>query len=128
MGVERELKLEGRAEDLRKLLADPVVADSLKGLPARRRLVATYYDTPEGTLRRELGMSLRVRKEGRRWVQAVKCEPAGDGVPLARGEWEVQVSGEAPELARFTDPELAELVQAANGRELVAIVRTDIRR
>ncbi|WP_222182008.1 CYTH and CHAD domain-containing protein [Geminicoccus harenae] len=128
MGVERELKLEGRAEDLRKLLVDPAVADGLKGRPTRRRLAATYYDTPEGTLRRELGMSLRVRKEGRRWVQAVKREPTGDGVLLARDEWEVQVAGEAPEPARFTDPELADLVQAATGRELVAIVRTDIRR
>ncbi len=43
--------------------------------PATRRLVTTYFDTPEHDLRRA-GYSLRVRKAGGRHVQAVKHKPA----------------------------------------------------
>ncbi len=50
-----------------------------------RRLVARYFDTGDRRLARA-GMSLRLRREGRRWVQTLK---AGGEAALARFEHEV---------------------------------------
>ena len=38
----------------------------------RTRLLARYFDTPDGLLGRQL-LSLRLRREGRRWVQTLKA-------------------------------------------------------
>lgn len=128
MGVERELKLEGDPKDLRKLLSEPVIASCLQGRPRGKRLVTTYYDTEDGRLRAEHGLSLRVRRNGRRWIQTVKREIRADGALFARDEWEMQVDGELPDPARLTDPALAELVRVVAEDKLVPIVRTEIRR
>ncbi|WP_027133982.1 CYTH and CHAD domain-containing protein [Geminicoccus roseus] len=128
MGVERELKLEGKPDDLRKLLREPVIATGLRSRPKRKRLVTTYFDTPDGTLRDEFGMSLRVRRDGRRWLQTVKRERRADGVLFSRDEWEMPIAGETPDPTRLTDPALAEVVAILTSREVVPIVRTEIRR
>ena len=128
MGFERELKLQGRLEDLRGLLSDPSIAGFMQGRPKRKRLAATYYDTEDGVLRSVHGMSLRVRREGRRLVQTVKRESDGHGLLMARGEWEMQLDREAPDPTRLTDPALTDLVTTLATRELVPISRTDIRR
>lgn len=46
-------------------------AGYLSGRPRIRRLVATYYDTPDALLWRNR-VALRVRREGRHWVQTLK--------------------------------------------------------
>ena len=56
--------------------------------PSRMRLQAHYFDTPEGTLA-TARMSLRLRKEGRRWVQTLKAP--GDS-PVRRLEHEVELT------------------------------------
>jgi triphosphatase len=45
---------------------------------ARTRLQAAYHDTPERTLA-QAGLALRMRREGRRWVQTLKGA-TGDGM------------------------------------------------
>jgi triphosphatase len=40
--------------------------------PARRKLVSTYFDTPDLALR-QAGVALRIRRVGRGWVQTLKC-------------------------------------------------------
>ena len=84
MHIERELKF--------RLPAD--AADGLWALlpgapaPTRRRLVSTYFDTPDFRLR-EARAALRLRRDGRKRVLCFKSEsPATHGVPQ-RNEWEV---------------------------------------
>jgi len=63
----------------------------------RTRLEAAYFDTADRRLARA-GVALRLRKEGRRWVQALK---AGGAHAMQRLEHEVPVaasSGRMPEL------------------------------
>jgi triphosphatase len=65
------------------------VATALKnGKSSRERLQAMYFDTEEGALTRN-GLVVRVRKEGRRWVQTAKGPTSG---PLVRLEHNVSLA------------------------------------
>jgi inorganic triphosphatase YgiF len=68
---EFELKLvfpEERSADIEKLLVS-------KGGLRRQKLQAYYYDTPQFSLAQS-GISLRIRKEGRAWIQTLKASGA----------------------------------------------------
>ena len=76
--VEIEIKLTGVDDEL------SAAFDDLGGSrPARERLLTTYYDTPEGHLRRR-GYALRIRSRGGARELTLKRDE-GDG--LTRGEW-----------------------------------------
>ena len=85
--IEFELKLEIPPPQLPALLAAVREAG-----PASKRLQARYFDTDDDALARA-GIVLRLRKEGRTWVQTAKC--AGDG-PLERLEHNVAVGALPP--------------------------------
>ncbi|MES2941979.1 MAG: CHAD domain-containing protein [Pseudomonadota bacterium] len=63
---EFELKFEIPAKSLAR-----VAAAVLEGKASRQSLQASYFDTPEGALAKN-AIVVRVRKEGRRWVQTAK--------------------------------------------------------
>lgn len=87
--TEVELKLQVSAA------ARPAIERALAGAP-RQRLRAIYFDTADGRLA-AAGLSLRLRKEGRRWVQTLK---AGSAHGMARAEHNVPVTvpnGSTPE-------------------------------
>jgi inorganic triphosphatase YgiF len=104
----------------------------------RTRLQAVYFDTPDRRLA-VAGIALRLRKEGRRWVQTLKAGPAHG---MARGEHNVpllvpagQVPQEADPARHAGTPPHAALSAALAPRDgeaqapaLVAQYRTDIRR
>lgn len=77
---EIELKLQVGASDLAAL-----EREVCRGRVQRVRMHALYFDTPQRALA-AAGLALRLRREGRRWVQTVKGQ--GDG-QLARLEHEV---------------------------------------
>lgn len=60
-------------------------------------LHATYFDTPDRQLARQ-GVSLRIRRSGRRRIQTVKANGRGGAGLFARDEWERAVRGSTPVL------------------------------
>ena len=87
---EVELKFRVPREASEALLA------SFDRKPDQEVLESTYFDTGECALRKA-GLTLRVRREGGRWLQTVKTSRASGGV-LGRGEWEAATKGEGPDL------------------------------
>jgi triphosphatase len=96
MGTEVELKLAMGEDEAARLLGHPLIERWGVGKPRVRRLSSVYYDTPERDLSRR-GVGLRVRREGRRLVQTIKAEAAGNGSVLARVEDEAEVAGRRPD-------------------------------
>ncbi|HEX4333307.1 MAG TPA: CHAD domain-containing protein [Usitatibacter sp.] len=88
MGTEIELKFDVAPSARRALASLPALA----GKPRRTRMRSIYFDTPEALLARN-GMALRLRREGRRWVQALKAGSSGTGGVHSRGEWEFDRRG-----------------------------------
>jgi triphosphatase len=84
--TEFEVKLEIPADRLQALAAAIRQGDAKRG-----RLRATYFDTQDGALAKE-GIVVRMRQEGRKWVQT--CKAPGNG-PLARLEHDAPVTADA---------------------------------
>jgi inorganic triphosphatase YgiF len=76
----------------RVLLAMPAAKSE-----ARLKLVSTYYDTPALALHRAR-LTLRVRKQGREFVQTVKAENLAEVDMLERKEWEDPIPSNRPVL------------------------------
>jgi triphosphatase len=121
IAIETELKLAARTGDLpavrRALEAMAADATALSPPPraSHARLVSTYYDTPDHALARR-GSSLRVRRQGRKFVQTVKSARAPAESGLSRGEWEDRVAGDRPDpratqTGPFLSPEIAGQLQ-----------------
>jgi triphosphatase len=95
ISTEVELKLAAAAgylPELKRALAEMAPAsDSLC-----RRLISTYYDTPDLALKRR-GLTLRVREQGGRFIQTVKAGGREGGDILTRGEWEDELVANRPD-------------------------------
>lgn len=102
-GVEVELKLAADPDVLADIAGADAIAERARSRGVHRRLESVYYDTPE----RELAagkLALRVRRQGRQFVQTLK---AGEGVgagALSRGEWETPVPSLAVDPSAFAAP------------------------
>jgi inorganic triphosphatase YgiF len=97
----------------------------------RLHLQARYFDTPDGRLA-AAGLALRLRKEGRQWVQTLKS--GGDGL-MERGEHEVilPATRQAPALdvsrhAGTPAGAALERVLGGDGASLAENFATDVRR
>ena len=116
---EIELKLRVPAAAARRLAGHRLLRG--RSRPARRRLYAVYFDTPAFDLWRQ-GIALRVRREGRRWVQAVKGGGAAQGGLHRRMEAEAEVPGPRPDPSRLREGDLAGVFASARLRGLLAPV------
>ena len=94
--------------------------------PQTRRLVAHYFDTADRRLALA-GMSLRLRREGRQWVQTLK---AGGDTVLARFEHEVQRPDATLDAAAHAGTTAGERMAGllADGEPLLERYGTDVRR
>lgn len=110
--TEFELKLEIPPRRLAGLLSA-----MREGKVRSRRMQAIYFDTQDGSLMRE-GIVVRVRKEGRAWVQTAKC--AGSS-PLERLEHNVLL-GAVPG-AEVPDVSLARHAGTAVGDRITQALR-----
>ncbi len=84
MTEEIELKLSVAASDINRIRRRAV----LTGVePQVKHLMASYFDTADHLLRTR-GLGLRLRREGKRWVQTLKAGPATGSSLTKRSEWE----------------------------------------
>src|SRR6266545_5761999 len=94
---EIELKLDVPIHSLPRLNGSSL----LKGAAASARkpasVVSVYFDTDKLKLRHK-GLSLRVRRIGRRHVQTIKQENGASATLFARNEWEHDTRATQPDL------------------------------
>src|SRR5262249_45528782 len=122
--AEIELKLRASPAAIEQIRKAPVIVQNARNRGVARRLDTVYYDTPDQTLARQRG-SLRVRRNGTRYVQTLKLAVA-DRSPFMRQEWETPVDSPAPDLTRLPAEIHAALALAAD--ELAPVFATRIRR
>ena len=87
--------------------------------PVTQKLYSIYYDTPDHDLRRK-DVALRLRREGRRWVQTVK---GGGGVAAGlhqRQEWEAPVLKAQPDFTKISGSSLISLFHIAYAAREIA--------
>jgi len=125
---EVELKLLVQPEDLAALWRHPRVAELTRGPASVRTLESVYFDTGDLDLARS-GLVLRLRPGGDGMVQTVKTREGGSAGLFRRGEWEMPVNGDLPDLLQVPDPELrARLEGVVGSNPLSPILRTVVRR
>ena len=127
--VETELKLRIAPDAVAKLPRHPALAAVKRGRARRTRVVSTYYDTEDRALA-AAGIVLRLRRDGRRWVQTVKGPAAatkGGGV-AARTEFEWPVAGGRLDPLRFATTPFRRALGRAEQSGLVAHFTTDVAR
>jgi len=90
MANEIELKLALPESSQRAFLRHPL----LQAATGRQTvlLVNIYYDTPDLALKKS-GIAVRLRRQGRTWLQTVKCAGSSAAGLSSRPEWETPYSG-----------------------------------
>lgn len=91
MADEIELKLELTPEAADRIEA----AGLLAGDPHKAQQTSIYFDTPDLALAKG-GVSLRIRRSGRKRIQTIKVGGAGAAGLFARSEWERPVRDDTP--------------------------------
>src|SRR5882757_9438609 len=124
--TEIELKLLAPRGILDKLRDMPMIVQHARNRGAFRRLESVYYDTPERVLFQH-GMSLRVRRNGKHFVQTLKLLP-DIRRPLARRQWETPVDSLTPDLARLPADEIGDPITTLTSGALVPVFATKFRR
>lgn len=99
--MEIELKLLIPPSGIEALRADPLLAGAGDVRKSRKRLDNIYFDTPDRKLA-VLRIGLRLRKDGRRWLQTVKSGGSAQSGLHQRDEIEFAVAGKALEWAQLS--------------------------
>jgi len=98
LATETELKLRVPPASLRQLSSHRLLRGGAS--PVVKKLQTTYFDTPDSALRRQ-GLTLRVRRDGQRWIQAVKDAGTVRGGLHRRLEIEIEVAGPFPDCSQI---------------------------
>ena len=100
----------------------------LDAAPATRTLRSVYYDTPDHALR-GAGIALRMRRDGRRWIQTVKAGSKTHGGLQSAREAEAPAPGGRLDLALIPEPDLrARVEKLTRNAPLQAVCETAIKR
>nr|WP_321984236.1 CHAD domain-containing protein [uncultured Lichenicoccus sp.] len=97
------LRLQPEPESVPLLRRAPVIARHARNAGTTRRIETIYYDTPDHLLF-ENGLSLRVRRQGRRFVQTLSSRAAGI--------WSYKLPNAVPDLAGLEQSQADWLVPA----------------
>jgi triphosphatase len=121
---EMEVKLELAPASVRTLKTIPLFRTS-KAMPKRADQVSVYFDTNKQTLRQK-GLMLRVRRQGRRYLQTIKSN--GNSGIFQRDEWETEIAGKEPDLSKASGTALEPLLSNKVRRRLKPLFETRIHR
>jgi len=124
MNQEIELKLALPRRALAALRRHPLIAGAEK-LGRAVTLDNTYYDTPALRLKARR-IAVRTRRQGRAWLQTVKCAAVSNAGLSQRPEWEQTYTG-AFDFSQVDLPEAARLL-ARRADDLVPVFTTRFRR
>ena len=125
---EIELKLRIPPEALSRLRNHRLLRRPGKAGPVQKRMISTYFDTPDFRLMREQ-VALRVRKIGQRHIQTVKCAPTVENGVNSRSEWEREVAAVKPALKGVGNKRLRKLLGGPKVRKhLAPQFVTDVKR
>lgn len=128
MPNEIELKLRIAKADIPRLRHHAVIRYHLMQKAITRRLVSTYYDTPNLQLF-DKRVSLRVRRMSGGWFQAVKAAGHSLAGLHQRLEWEDIIAKGEPDYTKINDPSLTPIFDDLALRQaLKPIFTTDMRR
>jgi len=119
---ETEIKLELPRSAVGRLAELPFLR-KLKERERRETYVSVYFDTDKFHLKKH-GFTFRVRRIGDRHVQTIKAERPG----LDRGEWEMDLSDDKPDLVAARSTGLAAVLSKKVERRLRPIFETRVRR
>ncbi len=127
MSEEIELKFLGPADALERARRLPILRKFSGGRRFQtQNLRSIYYDTPDFALR-DQGLILRVREEGRRFVQTVKS--ARNTNIAARSELNSQVPSEEVSLDAIEDKKTRRAVKAALKKsQLIPLFAVEVQR
>lgn len=109
MPTEIELKLALPGSSQRRLLDHPLLGRKAESL-GTTRLRNIYFDTPDLALHQR-GMALRLRRQGRRWLQTVKCAGTVGGGLSERPEWEQPYNGSGFDFRSIDDVQVRRFLQ-----------------
>lgn len=110
MASEVELKLEVPASAASAALRLPWLRKLATGPVKREKLISVYFDTRKFKLRRH-GLTLRVRRIGRKRIQTIKADSNGAEGAFGRKEWEDEIECDEPDLKRVEGTALAPLAK-----------------
>jgi inorganic triphosphatase YgiF len=126
VSYERELKLELQPASAATLARIPrVLGGDLAGPRRTERIESLYFDTPGRTLR-EHGISLRIRRNGKRRLQTIKW--LENSALFDRGESETEISGKEPDWKAARRTAIAPLLSKKLRRSAKPLFRTNVRR
>lgn len=118
---EVELKLEVEPSAAR-------AAAAVLGEGTTNRLLATYYDTPGGSLRAR-GISFRVRRSAEGYVQTVKVARGAGAGFFDRAEWERPLDSDEPDLSAIDEAGLHDaLDKPKDWKKLQPVFTVDVKR
>lgn len=125
---ELEFKVQLSKSDIARLNRRLSTAKLVSGRPSRENLRSIYFDTSKHCLR-EMGVSLRLRRQGKSWVQTLKADKGLRGGVSNPIEIEIPVKTATPDLGQLAHTDLGRAVKKAVGQApLRPVFETDVRR
>src|SRR5262245_4061170 len=125
---EFELKIVVDDKSAQQLWARVKAVKLATGRRKTRTLRSIYLDTPNHALERA-GISLRLRRDGRRWIQTVKTGKSLHGGLARVDETENRARGGRPCIEAIADASIRdEILRHVNGSPLQSVCETLIKR